>query len=66
MATCHGFIDGNKRTAWVLTVLLIERSGYTLEIRDDDRIDDIAVSVVERTMSEAEFEMWLKERIARS
>ncbi|MFT3973459.1 MAG: Fic family protein [Amaricoccus sp.] len=24
----HGFVDGNKRTAWLLVEILISRSGY--------------------------------------
>lgn len=65
-ATSHGFIDGNKRTAWLLTFLLIERSGYTLEIGPDDRIDEIAVAIVDGGMSEAELVQWFRERLQRS
>lgn len=43
----HGFVDGNKRTAWLLVEILVERSGYMLEIPDDERIDDLVVSVAE-------------------
>lgn len=65
VATSHGFVDANKRTAWLLTFLLIERSGYVLEVRDEDRLDDVAVDVVSRVLSEPEFETWLAARIGR-
>ncbi len=42
----HGFIDGNKRTAWLLVEILIARSGYRLNISDDARIDDLVVSKI--------------------
>ena len=66
MASSHGFTDANKRTAWIVTFILIERSGYRLETREDDRIDDVAVAVVERTMSENELAAWFKERLVRA
>ena len=37
----HGFVDGNKRTAWLLVEILIDRSGYELNIRDDEPVDDL-------------------------
>lgn len=65
MATSHGFTDGNKRTAWLVTFILIEGSGYTLALAEDDRIDDIAVAVVEGAMTEAELVRWFRDRIVR-
>ncbi|MFQ5624968.1 MAG: type II toxin-antitoxin system death-on-curing family toxin [Paracoccaceae bacterium] len=65
IATSHGFIDGNKRTAWLMTFLLVRRSGYDLEIRPDDRIDDIVVQVVEGTMTEDQLVQWFKLRLRR-
>ncbi len=41
----HGFVDGNKRTAWLVTGLLIERSGYRLAIPDHEPVDDLVVAV---------------------
>ncbi len=45
----HGFTDGNKRTAVLLSELLIERSGYELVSDDnedlDNAIEDLAVNV---------------------
>jgi prophage maintenance system killer protein len=35
MSRNHGFLDGNKRTAWLLVEILIDRSGYRLNIPDE-------------------------------
>lgn len=40
----HGFADGNKRTAWLLVEILIDRSGYKLDIPDDEPVDDLVVA----------------------
>ncbi|WP_164555207.1 type II toxin-antitoxin system death-on-curing family toxin [Paracoccus haematequi] len=66
VASSHGFTDANKRTAWLVTFILIERSGYHLETLEDDRIDDVAVAVVERTMTEGELAIWFKDRLIRA
>lgn len=65
VASSHGFIDANKRTAWLVTFVLIERSRFYLDTSDDDLIDDIAVAVVEKTMTEADLAEWFKERLVR-
>jgi len=61
----HGFVDGNKRTAWILTELLVERSGYFLNIPDDERIDDVVVDVAQGHMQFLDLEQWFRERLAR-
>jgi len=62
----HGFIDGNKRTAWLMTELLIERSGYTLAIADDYPVDDLVVDVASGEMSFDQLVEWFKQNIERS
>ncbi len=41
----HGFVDGNNRTAWLLVEILVDRSGYRLNVPVDDPIDDLVVTV---------------------
>lgn len=65
IATSHGFLDANKRTAWLLTELLVERSGYMLALRKDDAIDDLVVNLVTGVMCEAEARQWFKDRLAK-
>lgn len=66
MATSHGFIDGNKRTAWLVTQVLIVGSGYQLKLRRADQIDDVVVAIVEGEMTEDELGEWFKSRLARA
>lgn len=62
VASSHAFTDGNKRTAFILTLLLIDRSDYELVLFDNDRIDDLVVNVVERSISQNELEEWFQLR----
>ncbi len=62
----HGFVDGNKRTAWLVVEILIERSGYDLTIPDDEPIDDLVVSVADGSLSFEEIEMWFRARLERT
>ncbi|WP_299288362.1 type II toxin-antitoxin system death-on-curing family toxin [uncultured Tateyamaria sp.] len=62
----HGFVDGNKRTAWILTELLIERSGYSLNIPDDEPIDDLVVAVAAGEVDFSDLEDWFQARLVRS
>lgn len=62
LATSHGFNDGNKRTAWLVTDILYVHSGYVLHTWIDDRIDDLMVDVVTGGISTEELEQWLKDR----
>ena len=64
MVKNHPFGDANKRTAWLVTNLLIDRSGYTLEFRSSDRIDDVVVAVAEDQMLFDEIVDWFKDRLA--
>ena len=65
VATSHGFLDGNKRTAWGCTFVLIERSGYFLNTSHDDRIDDVVVDVVARLMTLSDLADWFKARLVK-
>lgn len=61
----HGFIDGNKRTAWLLTETLIERSGFMLDVPEDEPIDDLVVSVAAGEIDFQELVVWFNERLVR-
>ncbi len=65
LASAHGFADANKRTAWIVTILMINRSGYDLSLRNSDQIDDVAVDVVTGAMSESELVDWFRQRISK-
>ena len=67
----HGFVDGNKRTAILLTDLLIKKSGYLLVSANP--LEDLNLAIEELAVAVAsgncEFEMiatWFNERLVRS
>lgn len=62
----HGFVDGNKRTAWLLVEVLIDRSGYHLTIPDDEPIDDLVVATAAGWISVEELILWFRDRLARN
>ncbi|WP_371810376.1 type II toxin-antitoxin system death-on-curing family toxin [Ruegeria sp. HKCCD8929] len=61
----HGFVDGNKRTAWLLIEVLVQRSGYRLDIDDDEPIDDLVVAVAAGQMGFDELHVWFKARLSK-
>ncbi len=65
LAGSHGFNDANKRTAWIVTLLLIERSGYVLVLDEDDQIDQVAVDVVTGDMLQDQLVQWFRIRLAK-
>ena len=65
MVANHGFVDGNKRTAWLLVELLIERSGYILAIDDDEPIDNLVVAVADGRLGFDALCSWFGDRLER-
>jgi len=61
----HGFVDGNKRTALLVTLLPIERSGYRLVLEPNERIDDIVVHVAEDRIDFDNLVSWFRARLVR-
>lgn len=59
----HGFVDGNKRTAWLVVEILIARSGYRLDIPDDEPIDDLVVSVADGKLRFDDLQAWFAARL---
>jgi death-on-curing protein len=68
VAKNHGFIEGNKRTAIILTSVLIELSGYELRLAGD--IDAIMKAIVKAVVVHAldfeELVAWFKARLRRA
>jgi death-on-curing protein len=65
MVKNHPFVDANKRTAWLVTNLLIVRSGYVLRLQPGDRIDDLVVDVAEDAIPFDDLADWFRSRISR-
>lgn len=62
----HGFVDGNKRSALIVTLLMVERSGYHLHLINDERIDDTVVSVAEGKTDFDALAEWFRVRLSRT
>ena len=70
MACNHGFIDGNKRTAVVLTLVLVDRSGYRLaplpgEDLDNAALENLVLDLVCHRLDREQVEAWFKARLRR-
>ena len=70
VASSHGFIDGNKRTAILLTELMLAFSGYMLMPADETEdleqaLEDFTVDVVAHRYSENEMRAWFRARISK-
>lgn len=67
LACNHGFIDGNKRTAFVMLDLLLVRSGYRLRADDREQLNQDAekmvLDLVEHRIKFAEVVAWIEQRI---
>jgi death-on-curing protein len=68
LASNHGFIDGNKRTALLMMNLLLLRSGYFLRGRSERQIktdvEAMILALVEHHMNFDDVVAWLELRIA--
>jgi death-on-curing protein len=69
VSTNHGFVDGNKRTAFYLFHLLLAQSGYavpkTSTDQDSDDIEHLILDLTTRFLDQEEATAWLKKRIRR-
>lgn len=62
IARNHPFIDGNKRTAWVVARLFLAKNGVALSFSPvDATLTMLALAAGE--MGEEEFAAWLRDRI---
>lgn len=65
MGNGHGFVDGNKRTAVILTRLLIVQCGYVLHTRTDEELEDLMVSLAAGEVGFKDLDAWFAERLER-
>lgn len=62
LARNHGFVDGNKRTAWLAARLFLADNGHRLRFDTDDAVRTVE-AVAAGTMSEADLAAWFRERL---
>ena len=58
----HGFVDGNKRTAWVTARLFLADNGRRLDFDPMDAIQTME-GVAEGRISEAAFAAWFRQHL---
>jgi death-on-curing protein len=59
IARNHAFLDGNKRTAWVVAETFLLKNGYELIASDRDGVTTM-LAVADGTMSEPELGVWFR------
>ena len=61
LAKNHGFVDGNKRTAWVVAPLFLADNDHNLAFEVDEAVR-VMEQVAAGQISETELARWLRER----
>jgi death-on-curing protein len=59
IARNHAFLDGNKRTAWVVAETFLLKNGYELFASDRDGVTTM-LAVADGSMSEPELAIWIR------
>jgi death on curing protein len=60
----HPFVDGNKRTGFVVGVLFLELNGYVFQASEEEATEAV-FSLAAGTMKEDEFARWLRKNSKR-
>jgi death-on-curing protein len=60
----HHFVDGNKRTGFILGVLFLELNGY-LFIATEEAAAQTVMGLAAGTLNEAAFSAWLRANVKR-
>lgn len=58
----HPFVDGNKRTAYVVTVLFLKLNGYELTASKEERVQKF-VDLAKDQITVSDFTMWLEDNV---
>jgi len=61
----HPFVDGNKRTAFVVGVLFLEINGHRYTATQEDATQAV-LGLAAETIDEASFIRWLRTNVSRS
>ena len=65
LARNHPFVDGNKRTAFVVGVLFLELNGHRFTANEEDATQAV-LGLAAGTIEEASFTRWLRASVSRS
>jgi death-on-curing protein len=61
----HPFVDGNKRTAFVVGVLFLELNGHRFTATEEDATQAV-LGLAAGAIDEASFTRWLRANVSRS
>lgn len=61
----HPFVDGNKRTGFVVGILFLELNGYCFSAREEDAAQAV-LALADRTLDEAGYGAFLRANAART
>jgi death on curing protein len=61
----HPFVDGNKRTGFVIGVLFLELNGFDFKASEEDATQAV-MALAASTMDEANYAAWLRENAKRA
>ena len=62
VARNHPFVDGNKRTAWILAVVFLDLNGFDLEADIIDALQAM-LALAEGRIDESAFAAWLRPQL---
>jgi death-on-curing protein len=62
LARNHGFVDGNKRTAWVVARLFLADNGYRLHFDPVDAVKTVE-ALAAGSLSESQLAAWFRDRL---
>lgn len=68
LARNHGFIDGNKRTSFLIVDLFLPRSGYRMRAINDNpdhALENFILTIVQENTKHEEIAEWFRMRIAK-
>ena len=60
----HPFVDGNKRTGFVIGILFLELHGFDFKAREADAIQAV-MDLAAGTLNEAAYAAWLRDNVKR-
>jgi death-on-curing protein len=57
----HGYVDGNKRTAFIVVMMFLDRSGWSLDVgATQEAVEDLMVKIADRQLTFVEIEAWFR------
>jgi death on curing protein len=58
----HGFIDGNKRTGWIVARLFLEANGFAISVTQKEIVDTV-IALAAGELPEDELAAWFRDHI---